>query len=154
MFIMSVVYAWYLVGPISLVGCVIILLFYPIMVRDKYWFRVDFILLKNLCPDIYYYKEWLCVLIFQGTIAFLTSLIRGKMAPITDKRVALMNELINSIQLVKMYAWEKPFFEKIQSVRKDELKLLRRSAFLQSISFSVTPTITIIAAVVTFFCLT
>ena len=76
------------------------------------------------------------------------------MAPITDKRVALMNELINSIQLVKMYAWEKPFFEKIQAVRKDELKLLRRSAFLQSISFSVTPTITIIAAVVTFFCLT
>ena len=76
------------------------------------------------------------------------------MAPITDKRVALMNELINSIQLVKMYAWERPFFEKIQSVRKDELKLLRRSAFLQSISFSVTPTITIIAAVVTFFCLT
>ena len=61
---------------------------------------------------------------FQGTIAFLTSIIRGKMAPITDKRVALMNELINSIQLVKMYAWEKPFFEKIQAVRKDELKLL------------------------------
>ena len=91
---------------------------------------------------------------FQGTIAFLTSIIRGKMAPITDKRVALMNELINSIQLVKMYAWERPFFEKIQSVRKDELKLLRRSAFLQSVSFSVTPTITIIAAVVTFFCLT
>jgi ATP-binding cassette subfamily C (CFTR/MRP) protein 5 len=76
------------------------------------------------------------------------------MAPVTDKRVALMNELINSIRLVKMYAWEKPFFDKIQSVRNDELKLLRRSAFLQSISFSVTPTITIIAAVVTFFCLT
>ena len=32
MFIMSVIYALYLVGPVSLVGCVIILLFYPIMV--------------------------------------------------------------------------------------------------------------------------
>ena len=48
MFIMSVVYAWYLVGPISLVGCVIILLFYPIMVRDKYRFRVEFIISKNI----------------------------------------------------------------------------------------------------------
>ena len=32
-FVLSVSYAIYLVGPSALVGCVIILLFFPIMVR-------------------------------------------------------------------------------------------------------------------------
>ena len=73
---------------------------------------------------------------------------------VTGRRVALMNELINSMRLVKMYAWEKPLFNKIQSVRTEELKLLRKAAFLQSLSFSVTPSITIIASVATFFALT
>jgi hypothetical protein len=29
---MSIAYVWYLVGPIGLLGCAVILLFYPLMV--------------------------------------------------------------------------------------------------------------------------
>jgi len=35
MFLMSIVYVWYLVGPIALLGCFTILLFYPLMVIFK-----------------------------------------------------------------------------------------------------------------------
>jgi len=34
MFVLSLFYSWMLVGPWSLLGCVVVMLFYPIMVRE------------------------------------------------------------------------------------------------------------------------
>ena len=77
MFIMSIVYSIYLVGPSALVGSIVILLFYPIM----------------------------------GVIASATAKLRLKVVTITDKRVTMMGEIINSMRLIKMYAWEIPFMK-------------------------------------------
>ena len=90
----------------------------------------------------------------QGGVATLTAHFRRKVLVHTDKRVSLMNEVINSIRLIKMYAWEESFSEKIQSIRLDEMKVLQKTAFLQSISFSITPCVTVVAAVVTIIALT
>ena len=38
LFLLSAGYAWYLVGPYSLLGLLVILLFYPIMVNVPIWF--------------------------------------------------------------------------------------------------------------------
>ncbi len=65
-----------------------------------------------------------------------------------------MNEIINSIRLIKMYAWELPFADKIKKLRKKEMQELRKTGFLQSVSFSVTPCITVVAAIVTIIALT
>lgn len=91
---------------------------------------------------------------FQGTVATLTAYFRRRVVEHTDKRVALMNEVINSIRLIKMYAWEIPFSDKIQKIRIAEMRALQKTAFLQSISFSITPCITVVAAVVTVIALT
>jgi ATP-binding cassette subfamily C (CFTR/MRP) protein 5 len=72
----------------------------------------------------------------------------------TEKRVSLMNEIINSIRLIKMYAWEESFSAKIKKIRIDEMKALQKTAFLQSMSFSITPCITVVAAIVTVIALT
>jgi len=40
--------------------------------------------------------------------------IKGRSIPITEHRVKLMSEIITSIKLVKMYAWEKSFARKIE----------------------------------------
>ena len=87
-------------------------------------------------------------------MATLTAHFRRKVVVHTDKRVSLMNEVINSIRLIKMYAWETPFTEKIQKIRVKEMKALQKTAFLQSVSFSMTPCITVVAAVVTVIALT
>lgn len=90
----------------------------------------------------------------QGGVGALTSIFRSKVVVITDARTTQMNEIINSIKLIKMYAWEEPFIQRVRSLRKREVAQLRKAAMLQSVVTSLSPGITIIAAVVTFFSLT
>ncbi|KAI8141790.1 multi drug resistance-associated protein MRP [Fennellomyces sp. T-0311] len=44
-----------------------------------------------------------------------------------DARVKLMNEILNGIKVIKLYAWENPFLEKVGFIRNDlELATLKR----------------------------
>ncbi|GLH12006.1 Multidrug resistance-associated protein 5 [Gryllus bimaculatus] len=87
-----------------------------------------------------------------GGIARVTSLVRIGTVQVTDQRVSLMSEILNSIRLIKMYAWEDSFAEKIADVRNLERKQLQKAAFLQSFSNTVTPAITVLASITTFLC--
>lgn len=51
--------------------------------------------------------------LFQGLLARLINKFRWKAMMITDSRVRTTNEILNSIKLIKMYAWEDSFDEKI-----------------------------------------
>lgn len=42
---------------------------------------------------------------------------RMKMSAASVKRIQTMDEIICGIQIIKMYAWEKPFEELIQKLR-------------------------------------
>jgi ATP-binding cassette subfamily C (CFTR/MRP) protein 4 len=48
----------------------------------------------------------------------LISTLRMRTARRTDKRIKFMNEIIVGIQVIKMYAWEKPFAHLIALARK------------------------------------
>ena len=87
-------------------------------------------------------------------IGTLSSLLRLKVVAITDKRVAMMSEIINAMRLIKMYAWEQPFKQRIDKLRKDEIKQLRKAALLPSISSTISSAITIIAGFATFLTMT
>jgi len=65
-----------------------------------------------------------------------------------------MNEALSAIRLIKSYAWEKPFEDRVKKVRNEEIVHLRRAAFLQSLSLAISPSITIIAFVATFISIT
>lgn len=86
----------------------------------------------------------------MGCIANLTTKVRVKTVKVTDQRVGLMSEILNSIRLIKMYAWEDSFANKIANVRNIERKHLQTAAFLQSFSNTITPAITLLASVATF----
>ena len=45
----------------------------------------------------------------------LTAYFRRKGAAITDRRVQKMNEILNYIKFIKMYAWVKAFSQDIHS---------------------------------------
>lgn len=51
--------------------------------------------------------------LFQGLLARLINKFRWKAMMITDSRVRTTNEILNSIKLIKMYAWEDSFEKKI-----------------------------------------
>jgi len=55
----------------------------------------------------------------------------------TDKRVKLMNEILAGIRVIKYYAWEAAFTKKIDQVRKDEVRLLRKIAYVVAFGFSL-----------------
>lgn len=55
---------------------------------------------------------------FQGLLATIQGKLRFKTALRTDFRVKLMNEITTGIQVIKMYAWEKPFQKVVEEARK------------------------------------
>lgn len=48
----------------------------------------------------------------------MASKFRLQTAYKTDERIRLMDEIICGIQVIKMYAWEKPFSERVSSSRR------------------------------------
>ena len=59
-----------------------------------------------------------------------------------DSRIKLMNEVLNGIKVLKLYAWELSFKEKVLTIRNIELKMLKKSAYLHaaaSFAWAVTP---------------
>ncbi|XP_066983087.1 ATP-binding cassette sub-family C member 3-like [Macrobrachium rosenbergii] len=49
-----------------------------------------------------------------------------------DKRIKLLNEIINGIKVLKLYAWEGSFAKQVEVIRKDEISVLRKSAYFQA----------------------
>jgi len=47
-----------------------------------------------------------------------------------DCRIRLMNEILNGIKVIKLYAWEDHFQKNIEDVRKKELAILKQTAYL------------------------
>ncbi|KAI1297750.1 hypothetical protein EDD11_006989 [Mortierella claussenii] len=51
-----------------------------------------------------------------------------------DSRIKLMNELLNGIRVIKLYAWEGTFLQKILSVRNEmELDVMKRMGYVSSV---------------------
>lgn len=56
-----------------------------------------------------------------------------RMAFHTDERSRFMDEIISGVQVIKMYAWEKPFAQLIATTRKLELAFVREINFIRAL---------------------
>ncbi|KAM9005719.1 ATP-binding cassette sub-family C member 5 isoform 2-T3 [Sarcophilus harrisii] len=95
----------------------------------------------------------LVFLLFYPAMMFvsrLTAYFRRKAVAATDHRVQKMNEVLNYIKFIKMYAWVKAFSQNVQKIREEERRILERAGYFQSISVGVAPIVVVIASVVTF----
>jgi ATP-binding cassette subfamily C (CFTR/MRP) protein 1 len=53
---------------------------------------------------------------------------------VKDLRIKSMNEILNGIRVLKLYAWEMAFIRSITAIREKELKYIRQKAIVSAIS--------------------
>lgn len=81
-----------------------------------------------------------------------TSALRSKTAFCTDERVRLMNEIVNGIQVIKMYAWEIPFGKLVEFTRVREMRVIRYVNYIKGITTSFNMFVTRISIFVSLIC--
>lgn len=72
----------------------------------------------------------------QTRLSKYTSKLRMKVAQKTDYRVGIMNEIIQGIQVIKMYAWEIPFQKVVAEARRLEIQQIRYATYIRGVNLS------------------
>ncbi|XP_059049067.1 ATP-binding cassette sub-family C member 4-like [Achroia grisella] len=69
----------------------------------------------------------------QGTVSRVLGKVRMRTAEKTDERIKVMSEVINGIQVIKMYAWEIPFQKVVKEKRGNEMRQISIATALRAI---------------------
>ncbi|XP_014611601.1 PREDICTED: multidrug resistance-associated protein 4-like [Polistes canadensis] len=73
----------------------------------------------------------------HGYFPIISNRVRANIAILTDKRIQLMSEFINGIQVIKMYCWENLFSKFLMATRIAEMKKIRLAALIRTLSLSM-----------------
>ncbi|KAG8432958.1 hypothetical protein GDO86_017284 [Hymenochirus boettgeri] len=93
-----------------------------------------YLLWQNLGPSVLAGIAVMVLLVpVNAVIAMKTKKYQVVQMKCKDNRIKLMNEILNGIKVLKLYAWEIAFKEKVLGIRKDELKVLKKSAYLSAV---------------------
>lgn len=107
------------VGYSGLVGMAIIIMFMPLHGNNNNNNINNNYIIKNVIP----FKAWL---------GKKSANIRLETALRTDTRVETMYSIINGIQVIKMFGWEKAFERLINSIRKHEIKAITKGYYVKA----------------------
>ncbi|KAJ3010103.1 hypothetical protein HKX48_007579 [Thoreauomyces humboldtii] len=83
---------------------------------------------------------------FQGQVMGRLRTIRASVAPITDSRVKLTQEVMQGIRVIKFFAWERPFLKKVEDIRTREIRQVFKRGMLQAFVMALAFGVPIIAA--------
>ncbi|KAL6101831.1 abcc2 [Pungitius sinensis] len=89
----------------------------------------------------------------NGLLATKARKIQIENMKFKDKRLKIMNEILNGIKILKLYAWETSFQAQVEGIRGQELKVMRKFAYLTSVStfiFSSAPALVSLATFAVF----
>uniref|UniRef100_A0A4W6BTC4 ATP-binding cassette, sub-family C (CFTR/MRP), member 3 n=1 Tax=Lates calcarifer TaxID=8187 RepID=A0A4W6BTC4_LATCA len=107
-----------------------------------------YFLWQNLGPSVLAGVAVMIMLIpFNAVIAMKT---RAYQMQYKDERIKLMNEILNGIKVLKLYAWENSFKEKVLAIRQKELNVLRKTAYLGALSTMAWTSAPFLVALTTF----
>ncbi|XP_053685764.1 probable multidrug resistance-associated protein lethal(2)03659 [Sabethes cyaneus] len=86
----------------------------------------------------------------QAWVGKKAASFRLKTAIRTDRRVRFMNEIIQGIQVIKMYAWEHSFSRMVDSIRRKEIAGIRGTLFIRAglLSFNLVSRLSIFLSLV------
>ncbi|KAJ6656004.1 hypothetical protein lerEdw1_004589 [Lerista edwardsae] len=93
-----------------------------------------YLLWQNLGPSVLAGVAVMLLLVpVNAVIAMKTKTYQVAHMKSKDNRIKLMNEILNGIKVLKLYAWELAFKEKVLGIRQEELKVLKKSAYLAAV---------------------
>ncbi|XP_053327188.1 multidrug resistance-associated protein 1 isoform X1 [Spea bombifrons] len=93
-----------------------------------------YLLWQNLGPSVLAGVAVMILLVpVNAVIAMKTKKYQVVQMKCKDNRIKLMNEILNGIKVLKLYAWELAFKEKVLGIRQEELKVLKKSAYLSAV---------------------
>ncbi|KAG5672509.1 hypothetical protein PVAND_002633 [Polypedilum vanderplanki] len=73
----------------------------------------------------------------QSYIGKKAAHFRNQTTKRTDIRVRLMNEIINGIQVIKMYSWQQNFAKVIEKVRRKEIAAVKGSSYILALLYTL-----------------
>ncbi|KAM4715891.1 ATP-binding cassette sub-family C member 3 isoform 2-T2 [Anableps anableps] len=110
-----------------------------------------YFLWQNLGPSVLAGVAVMVMLIpFNAVIAMKTRAYQVEQMQHKDARIKLMNEILNGIKVLKLYAWENSFKEKVLAIRQKELIVLRKTAYLGALSTMAWTSAPFLVALTTF----
>ena len=68
----------------------------------------------------------------------------------TDKRARLLQELLGGIKVIKFFAWEIPFLQRICDYRRKEMSFIRTILLVRSAMSAITMSMPVLASVLAF----
>ncbi|XP_025062211.1 multidrug resistance-associated protein 1 isoform X6 [Alligator sinensis] len=93
-----------------------------------------YLLWQNLGPSVLAGVAVMVLLVpLNAVMAVKTKTYQVAQMKNKDNRIKLMNEILNGIKVLKLYAWELAFKEKVLGIRQEELKVLKKSAYLGAV---------------------
>ncbi|NXN86769.1 MRP1 protein, partial [Bombycilla garrulus] len=94
-----------------------------------------YLLWRNLGPSVLAGVAVMVLLVpINAVMAMKTKTYQVAQMKSKDNRIKLMNEILNGIKVLKLYAWELAFREKVLEIRQKELKVLKKSAYLAAMA--------------------
>ena len=66
----------------------------------------------------------------------------------TSKRVHIMSEILTAIKLIKFYAWEAPFEERVNEVRRREMSLQLSGIIIKAVNFAMVFATPVVSALI------
>uniref|UniRef100_A0A1X7TPR4 ABC transmembrane type-1 domain-containing protein n=1 Tax=Amphimedon queenslandica TaxID=400682 RepID=A0A1X7TPR4_AMPQE len=73
---------------------------------------------------------------FTALIYIIGKHFQVKLTENRDKRLKMINSIINGIKVIKLYAWEIPFIKNVKKLRNMELHNLKKASLLQAFAAS------------------
>uniref|UniRef100_A0A3Q0SJL6 Multidrug resistance-associated protein 1 n=1 Tax=Amphilophus citrinellus TaxID=61819 RepID=A0A3Q0SJL6_AMPCI len=94
-----------------------------------------YFLWQNLGPSVLAGVAVMVLMVpVNAVIAMKTKAYQVAQMKSKDNRIKLMNEMLNGIKVLKLYAWELAFKDKVSEIRESELRVLKKAAYLAAVS--------------------
>ncbi|ORY28894.1 P-loop containing nucleoside triphosphate hydrolase protein, partial [Rhizoclosmatium globosum] len=92
----------------------------------------------------------LLIIPLQALIYRTMTKVRESVAPLTDSRVKITTEILSGIRIIKFFAWEVPFLERIEAIRNSEMALVLKRSIFTSLGQTVASVTPMVAASLSF----